>query len=122
MRLDGELPAQAFLVRSWSSARTQGRSSNANSLRSQNSAGFPQICAIFQRDNLRRHFRVRVLHGQPRSPVSVGYVRSARIGATFPSQWTAGAVMGRLLNEILLRSCMAAFAIGVVIAAASLLG
>src|SRR5260221_3995151 len=69
-----------------------------------------------------RHFRVRVLHGQPRSPVSVGYVRSARIGATFPSQWTAGAVMGRLLNEILLRSCMAAFAIGVVIAAASLLG
>ena len=37
-------------------------------------------------------------------------------------QWTAGAVMGRLLNEILLRSCMAAFAIGVVIAAASLLG
>src|SRR5258708_19194972 len=69
-----------------------------------------------------RHFRVRVLYGQPRSPVSVGYVRSARIGATFPSQWTAGAVIGRLLNEILLRSCMAAFAIGVVIAAASLLG
>jgi len=31
-------------------------------------------------------------------------------------------VMGRLLNEILLRSYMAAFAIGVVIAAASLLG
>jgi len=30
--------------------------------------------------------------------------------------------MGKLLNEILLRSCMAAFAIGVVIAAASLLG
>jgi hypothetical protein len=26
------------------------------SLQSQNSAGFPQICAIFQRDNLRRHF------------------------------------------------------------------
>src|SRR5262249_30791768 len=32
------------------------RSSNANSLQGQNSAGFPQICAIFQRDNLRRHF------------------------------------------------------------------
>src|SRR5205085_8627740 len=32
------------------------RSSNANSLQSQNSAGFRQICAIFQRDNLRRHF------------------------------------------------------------------
>src|SRR6266481_5129313 len=62
---------------------------------------------------------LRVLPPQPRSPVSVGYVRSARIGATFPSQWTAGAVKGKLLNEILLRSCMAAFAIGVVIAAAS---
>jgi hypothetical protein len=32
------------------------RSSNANSLQGQNSAGFPQICAIFQGDNLRRHF------------------------------------------------------------------
>src|SRR5438552_11920012 len=32
------------------------RSSNANGLQSQNSAGFPQIYAIFQRDNLRRHF------------------------------------------------------------------
>jgi hypothetical protein len=31
-------------------------SSNANSLHSQNSAGFPQIYAIFQKDNLRRHF------------------------------------------------------------------
>jgi hypothetical protein len=37
-------------------ADPQRRSSNANSLQSQNSAGFPQICAIFQRDNLRRHF------------------------------------------------------------------
>jgi hypothetical protein len=37
-------------------AYPQRRSSNANSLQSQNSAGFPQICAIFQRDNLRRHF------------------------------------------------------------------
>src|SRR6266436_3794641 len=85
MRLDGELPAQAFLVRSWSSARAaypQGRSANANSLRSQNSAGFPQICAIFQRDNLRRHFRVRVLHGQPRSRVSVAHVRHLSERAT----------------------------------------
>jgi hypothetical protein len=32
------------------------RSSNANSLQSQNSAGFRQICAIFQSDNLCRHF------------------------------------------------------------------
>ena len=32
------------------------RSSNANGLRGQNSAGFPQISATFQRDNLRQHF------------------------------------------------------------------
>src|SRR5262249_47606340 len=32
------------------------RSSNANGLRGQNSAGFPQIYATFQRHNLRRHF------------------------------------------------------------------
>jgi hypothetical protein len=32
------------------------RSSNANGLRGQNSAGFPQINATFQRDHLRRHF------------------------------------------------------------------
>jgi hypothetical protein len=37
-------------------ASPQRRSSNANSLYGQNSAGFPQICATFQRDNLRRHF------------------------------------------------------------------
>ena len=37
-------------------AYPQRRSSNANSLQSQNSAGFRQICAIFQSDNLRRHF------------------------------------------------------------------
>src|SRR5947208_3210779 len=37
-------------------AYPQRRSSNANSLQSQNSAGFLQICAIFQRDNLCRHF------------------------------------------------------------------
>jgi hypothetical protein len=52
-------PAQASLPRSLAYARAaypQRRSSNANSLQSQNSAGFPQICAIFQRDNLRRHF------------------------------------------------------------------
>ena len=34
----------------------QHRSSNANSLGGQNSAGTPAICAAFQRDNLRRHF------------------------------------------------------------------
>jgi hypothetical protein len=32
------------------------RSSNANGLRGQNSAGFPEICGAFQSDNLRRHF------------------------------------------------------------------
>jgi len=37
-------------------AYPQRRSSNANSLQSQNSAGFLQICAIFQSDNLCRHF------------------------------------------------------------------
>jgi hypothetical protein len=37
-------------------AENHRRSSNANSLEGQNSAGFPQICAIFQGDNLRRHF------------------------------------------------------------------
>ena len=50
----GSIPAEILAY-----ARTaypQRRSSNANSLQSQNSAGFPQICAIFQRDNLRRHF------------------------------------------------------------------
>jgi hypothetical protein len=37
-------------------AYPQRRSSNANGLRGQNSAGSPQIYATFQRDNLRRHF------------------------------------------------------------------
>jgi hypothetical protein len=37
-------------------AYPRSRSSNANSLQSQNSAGSPQIYATFQRDNLRRHF------------------------------------------------------------------
>ena len=60
----------------------QRRSSNANSLQSQNSAGFRQICAIFQRDNLRRHFRVRILHAQPGGVLSVGYVRFEKIRAT----------------------------------------
>src|SRR5258708_1734126 len=36
-------------------AYPQRRSSNANSLQSQNSAGSRQICAIFQRDNLFLH-------------------------------------------------------------------
>jgi hypothetical protein len=43
----------------WHKARAASpprRSSNANCLCGQNSAGFPQICATFQRDNLRRHF------------------------------------------------------------------
>src|SRR6266446_10123216 len=36
-------------------AYPQRRSSNANSLQRQNSAGFRQICSIFQRDNLLLH-------------------------------------------------------------------
>src|SRR5262249_20728284 len=64
----------------WPPARAayhRRRSSNANGLRGQNSAGFPQISATFQRANLRRHFSVRISHAQPDSPVSVGYVRAA---------------------------------------------
>jgi hypothetical protein len=38
------------------SCASNRRSSNANRLCGRNSAGFRQICAIFQRDNLRRHF------------------------------------------------------------------
>jgi hypothetical protein len=38
-----------------SAAFPQRRRSNANSLSGQNSAGSPQICAIFQRDILSRH-------------------------------------------------------------------
>src|SRR6266516_7930821 len=52
-------PAQASPPRSWPTPELRipkRRSSNANCLQSQNSAGFPQICAIFQRDNLQRHF------------------------------------------------------------------
>jgi len=60
MRLDGELPAQDAC---WDLARAAYHPTPqlANSLCGPNSAGFPQICAIFQRDNLRRHFWVRVL-------------------------------------------------------------
>src|SRR5262249_53674094 len=52
----------------------QLRSSNASGLPSRNSARFLGIRASFQRDNLPRHFGVRVLSRQPSSPVSVGYV------------------------------------------------
>ena len=51
------------------SIRTGDRSPHANSLRGQSSAGFAEICAAFQRDNLRRRFSVRVLHAQPGSAV-----------------------------------------------------
>jgi hypothetical protein len=50
------------------------RSSHGNSLRGQNSVRCSEICTSFQRDILRRHFRVRVLHAQPRSPVSASSV------------------------------------------------
>src|SRR5437879_6122810 len=45
----------------------------------QNSAGFQEIWATFQRDNLRRHFSVRIRPPQPGSPVSWGFVRLAKI-------------------------------------------
>jgi hypothetical protein len=41
--------------------------SNGNSLCGGNSAGSREICATFQRDNLRRHFSVRIRPPQPRS-------------------------------------------------------
>jgi hypothetical protein len=66
-KLRARMPAQMLALDRAASA--QHRSSNANSLGGQNSAGFPQICATFQRDNLRRHFSVRVLHAQPGSRV-----------------------------------------------------
>src|SRR6516165_3479727 len=44
--------------------------SNASGLHGRNSARILGIRASFQRDNLRRHFGVRVLSRQPRSPVS----------------------------------------------------
>src|SRR5262249_49084362 len=46
-------------------------SSNASGLHGRNSARILGILATFQRDNLRRHFGVRVLSPQPRSRVSV---------------------------------------------------
>jgi hypothetical protein len=52
------IPASAsILPRSWHwapSCASHRRSSNANSLQGQNSAGFPQICAIFQGDPAKR--------------------------------------------------------------------
>ena len=48
-------------------------SSNANSLGGQNSARFLEICVTFQRDILRRHLGVRVLHTQPASSVSTSW-------------------------------------------------
>jgi hypothetical protein len=61
--------------------------------KAQNSAGFPQICAILQRDNSRRHFGVRVLPPQPRSLVSVGYVQVAELCA-------GGAVSERTVRAV----------------------
>src|SRR5438034_11664614 len=40
-----------------------------------------EIWATFQRDNLRRHFSVRIRPPQPRSRVSVGYVQLCARGA-----------------------------------------
>src|SRR5262245_61370457 len=48
-------------------------SSNASGLPSRNSARILKIRVSFQRDNLRRHFGVRVLSRQPGSRVSVRY-------------------------------------------------
>jgi hypothetical protein len=58
--------------RPYRAASPRRRSSNANSL------GGANLCDL-QRDILRRHFRVRVLHAQAGSPVSWGFVRLAKI-------------------------------------------
>jgi hypothetical protein len=47
------IPAE---MRACARAAYQRRSSNANSLRGQNSAGFPEIYTSVQRDISRRHF------------------------------------------------------------------
>jgi hypothetical protein len=69
-------------------ASPQPGSSNANSLCGQNLAGFLEICAAFQRDILRRHFRVRVLPPQPASPSPTGTkadrARNAATSQYFP--------------------------------------
>src|SRR4029434_1823212 len=68
----------------WDSARTAKRlrrGSHATSLRGTHSAGCLGICAAFQRDNVRRHFRVRVLPPQAGSRVSSSFVRFAKIRA-----------------------------------------
>ena len=69
---------------------TRRCSSSASGLPSRNSARILGIRASFQRDNLRRHFGVRVLHAQPGSPVSVDHVWFAGIRATFPTVSDAG--------------------------------
>jgi hypothetical protein len=50
----GSIPAEVLAYAR--AAYPQRRSSNANSLQSQNSAGFRQICAIFQSENFASTF------------------------------------------------------------------
>src|SRR5262249_44669411 len=71
---DGQRPCRRLAE---DPGRTQPRaayprrcSSNASGLHGRNSARILGILATFQRDNLRRHFGVRVLSRQPGSPVS----------------------------------------------------
>jgi hypothetical protein len=56
MPLDGSERLLKILVARGPSCISKCCSSNAKSLCGHISAGSPQICAIFQRDNLRRHF------------------------------------------------------------------
>jgi hypothetical protein len=77
---------QASLPRSWPTPELRIPNAAVQTRivsKARNWVGFSQICAVFQRDNLRRHFLVRVLPLQPASPVSAGHVRFAAIHATF---------------------------------------
>jgi hypothetical protein len=74
--------------RLWGADQIDRCSSSANSLHGQNLAGIRGIRASFQRDNLRRHFRVRVSHAQPASPsptrTKADRARNAAISRYFP--------------------------------------
>jgi hypothetical protein len=63
----GPLESRTFIPRSAFPFALICKPQTANSLGGQNSARTLRTRASFQRDNLRRNFRVRVLYAQPRS-------------------------------------------------------